>query len=144
MSMLIFTLLAALVLHPAESDSVDDNDAAAADAAADAAAADAAAADAAANAAAADAAAEDEDEDTKVLLNEYAHVLLLGENDDKLTNVKIIKDNAAGVKVETSGNEYIHKTFKGMVQNVLIDIRTFLLFARLSVCWRLLVLFLLV
>lgn len=109
--MLIFTLLAALVLHPAQSDSVDNN-----------------------GAAAAGAAAKGKSDNKNVLENEYIPSAVLGKKDEHVENLRIIGDNAAGVKVETSGNEYIHKTFEGMVQNKLIDIRTFQLFACLSMC----------
>ena len=108
MGMLIFTLLAALVLHPAQSDSVDNN-----------------------GAAAAGAAAEAENDETNGLENEYVQG---DKNDEHVQKLKIIGNNAAGVMVKTSGNEYIHKTFEGTVQNKLIDIRTFQPFACLSMC----------
>ena len=111
MGMLIFTLLAALVLHPAQSDSVDGN-----------------------GAAAAGAAAENENDETNDLENEYIRDAHVGKNDEHVQKLRIIGDNAAGVKVKTSGNEYIHKTFEGTVQNKLIDIRTFQPFACLSMC----------
>ena len=108
MGMLIFTLLAALVLHPAQSDSVDNN-----------------------GAAAAGAAAEAENDETNGLENEYVQG---DKNDEHVQKLKIIGSDAAGVMVKTSGNEYIHKTFEGTVQNKLTDIRTFQPFACLSMC----------